>query len=47
MQMSKEELRQAAREVLAKAFKGEDVSAHVVHAATTIVLSKDPEPSDQ
>lgn len=37
--MSREELKQAAVECLAKAFKGEDVPVHVVQAAVSIVLT--------
>ena len=37
--MKHEELKQAAVECLAKAFKGEQVPAHVVQAATAIVLT--------
>lgn len=40
--MSREELKSAAIECLAKAFKGEDVPNHVVQAATAIVLTPDP-----
>ena len=35
--MSVQELKAAATDLLAKAFKGEDVPAHVVQAAVTIL----------
>jgi hypothetical protein len=42
IEMTHEEMKQAAIDCLAKAFKGEDVPAHVVQAATAIVLSPPP-----
>lgn len=40
--MSREELKQAAIECLAKAFKGDEIPAHVVQAAVAIVLTPEP-----
>ncbi len=40
--MSREELKTAAIECLAKAFRGDDIPMHVVQAATAIVLTPDP-----
>lgn len=41
--MKSDELRQAAMECLAKAFKGDEVvAAHVVQAATSVLLSLAP-----
>lgn len=37
--MSREELKEAAINCLAKAFKGDEVPVHVVQAATAIVLT--------
>jgi hypothetical protein len=40
MKMTQKELKQAAVECLAKAFKGGKVPPYVVSAATSVVLSK-------
>ncbi len=44
--MSREELKTAAIECLAKAFRGDDIPMHVVQAATAIVLTPDPPEDD-
>jgi len=41
--MSREELKQAAIDCLAKAFKGEEIPVHVVQAAVSIVLTPVPD----
>jgi hypothetical protein len=40
--MTRDELKQAAIDVLAKAFKGDEVPAHVVQAAVSVLLYADP-----
>jgi hypothetical protein len=40
--MSREELKSAAMECLAKAFAGNEIPVHVVQAATAIVLTPEP-----
>lgn len=40
--VSREELKASAMECLAKAFKGDEVPAHVVQAATAIILTPEP-----
>jgi hypothetical protein len=47
--MTFDELKQAARECLAKAFKGEDttISSHIIQAAVSIALSPEQENSKQ
>lgn len=42
--MTRDELKQAAVESLAKAFRGDEVPVHVVQAAVAIILAVDPKP---